>query len=530
MRRLALLIVAVAVAILGFYALSRNIDVAAVQRIDQDARLAVVLDRLKAAGRTGPVIFHGVAVIDPLQGRATPNQSVVVRDRKIDWIGPAEQTPAVEDALVIDGRGKYLSPGLADMHVHTQGLGEHILRIAAGVTTVREMDGFPWLLHLRDAVERDQTIGATMYVAGTIIADRPLDGYAVVVATPQQARDAVRAQRACGYSFVKVHNSLALPLFDAVAQEAARQGLDLVGHVPHDISLRHAIQSGRMRTLEHLKGFLIDQTLLPSAEDFGQALAGAEVWLTPTLYTRLDFAHGNDAAKLSLDPRMRFTPRAAREAWQAGATAPASNRVQLGTRFDETQRVVMRRLLMLHPRWLAGTDTAGYAFNIAGFALHDELRLMLAAGVPLADALRAATTNAAAAMRLTNFGRIAPGMRADVLLLAANPLEDLGAFDENDGVMARGRWFDRAALDSALAALSRIYDEATPIGFDEAYARRVAGGAEGAVATGHVLEARALASAAAALHNDGFAEAARRLERLVVAPPSGPCAATWPSR
>lgn len=513
----------------AYFNLALAADYEAVHRIDRDVRLADVLDRLKAHGRRGTIVFANVSIIDPVEARVIAAQSVVVRGSQIVWVGPSKSMPVVPGATMIEGNGKYLSPGLTDMHVHTQGVGEHILRLAAGVTGVREMVGFPWLLKLRNAIAQDRMIGATMYVAGTIIADQPLDGYAVVVATPKEARHVVRAQRACGYSFIKVHNSLALPLFDAVADETRRAGLDLVGHVPHNISLVHAIQSGRMRTLEHLKGFLIDQTLLPSAEDYRPALAGAEVWISPTLYGQIDYAYGEDAKRRLDDPRMRFVTHANREKWAKGLPAAGSEKVLLGETFKSTQAKVMARLLSLHPRWLAGTDAAGYAFNIAGFALLDELQLLHAAGVSVAEVIRAATSEAAAAMRQKDFGRIEPGTRADLVLLDGNPFESLDAYRAIVGVMARGAWMDRRALDEALSELATIYAERTPTSFSGTNAMRLARDAELRASRGHVFESFALMAAAHALRSVGHTGAALSLEKLTDITTSGACGAAWPN-
>src|ERR1700741_1211101 len=143
------------------------------------------------------------------------------------------------------------------MHVHTESLAEQLLRLAVGETSVRDMDGFPWMLKLRRAIESGRLLAPTPYLAGTIITSSPLSGYSVVVNTEDEARVTVRKEAACGYDFIKVHNILQQPLFDAVANEAQLVGMDLVGHIPHDISIDPALHIGHMRTVEHLKGFLV---------------------------------------------------------------------------------------------------------------------------------------------------------------------------------------------------------------------------------------------------------------------------------
>lgn len=504
-------------------------DIAAVQRLDQDLHMTVVMNSLRASSVTGRLAIVNVNLVDPVADAIVPAQTVVVAGERVEWVGAAAKTPSLKGVTIIDGAGRYLSPGLTDMHVHTEHMAQHLLRLATGVTSVRDMDGFPWLLNTRRAIESGAMIGATTYVAGTIIADQPLSGYAVVVHTPQEAREIVRKQAQCGYAFIKVHNSLAEPLFDAVADEARRMHLDLVGHVPHDISLQHAVQSGRMRTLEHLKGFLIDQTLLPSDEPFAPALQGAQVWLTPTLYGRVGNAYGAEARRLETDARQRYSPRARREEWHANVPAAGSNDAKSHDRLIATQAIVMKRLLPLNPRWLTGTDAAGYSFNIAGFSALDEMVLLHQAGISNAQVVRSATSEPAVAMRRTDeYGRIESGLRADLVLLSGNPLDDVAVYQANLGVVARGRWYDRSSLDAALEGVARIYDEPMMHSLDRATVKTLAVRTRDSVKIGFVFEDAALNAAADAFTRTGARAAAKMLRQLIAAPITGACAAMTP--
>lgn len=531
-RRAFLLNAPACVAVAGAVAIGAgpSVDLSSVERIASDVRIARTLDVLRDASPHGALIINNVHIVDPLTATATGDRSILIIGDDIAWVGRGGEAAPTRGAVSIDGTGLYAAPGLTDMHVHTQGMGEHLLRLAAGVTTVREMAGFPWLLRARDSIAGRRMIGASTYVAGTIIADYPLYGYAAVVDTAEAARQIVRNEAACGYSFIKVHNRLAQPLFDAVADEATRLGLDLIGHVPHDITIAHAVRRGRMRTLEHLKGFLIDQTLLPSAEDFREALGDAEVWITPTLYTRRQYVRGEEAARLRSDPRLRWAPRADREAWLRDEPAAGSERAQLGERFVSTQRIVMERLAPLAPRWLAGTDAAGYAYNLAGFAIHDEMALMHDAGVSIADTLRAATTQAASAMRQSHrFGRIDVNMRADIVLLSGNPLENIDAYRAPTGVVARGQWFTRERLATALDALATIYAEPALASFSSAQARRLAEDVQACEQRGVPLESMQLRAAARALLALGYRTPARVIEVAARAGWTGACAIETPS-
>jgi hypothetical protein len=537
MRGTAWIVTAAAVAAVLGYAGDRALrssrqqeraDELALERLDQDVRVTDVMRELASRGVSGPLAFVDVGVLDPETGTIAPGRTVFVRNGRFERVEARSAATGLGSFAVIDGAGEVLSPGLVDMHVHTERMAEHLLRLAAGVTSVRDMDGFPWHLRARAAVEAGAMVGATMYVAGTIIADQPLDGYAVVVRTEEAARQAVRDQAACGYSYVKVHNSLAPALFDAVAGEAARLHRDLVGHVPHEISLRHAIQTGHMRTLEHLKGFLLDRTLLPSEEPYAPAFARAEVWVTPTLYARLDGSYGDEARRLLADPRQRLSPRSRRDEWLATLPAAGSMRAKLHDRLVETQEIVMRRLLPLHPRWLVGTDAAGYPFNLAGFATLDELELLRQQGLSSAEVIRAATVEPAVALRREGeLGVVAAGRRADAVLLSASPLDDVAAFQSNLGVLARGRWYDARAITSALDAVARIYGEPLALG-DARDGDRLARTARERAGAGFVFDDDGLESAASALARRGLASAAETLRALVSQPKAGPCAATRP--
>jgi len=503
-------------------------DAAGVHWLAQEVEISRTLDALSAQAAYGFIVFRDVSVVDPIQGRSIAHRAVVVRDRKIAWTGDAKAAPDTDGAKIIDGRGLYLSPGLTDMHVHTVSLAEQVLRLAIGNTSVRDMDGFPWMLEMRRAVDGNALPAPTPYIAGTIIADQPLYGY-VVVHSEAEARQTVRNEAACGYDFIKVHNMLAQPLFDAVADEARRAGLDLVGHIPHHISIDHAVHSAGMRTLEHLKGFIQDWDLQVSPEDYAKALSGAEVWLTPTFYVNNEGAREMAAQKLLALPEMGYVALRKRERWAAPPDQDWQHNLKNQPLFDTAQPLAMARLLPLHPHWLAGTDAAQYPLQVAGFALLDELGQMEHYGIARPDVIRAATTEPAAAMRRNDFGQIKTGLRADLVLLGSDPFKDLRAYRDNRGVVLRGHWFARPSLDQALAQLAAI--EAEPdasFALSQTMAESVANAVEDLAKRHIALETSHVALAAAQLRNLHFAGEADRLDGLVSRLQAGPCRADTP--
>jgi hypothetical protein len=227
----------------------------ALHKVQQEIAVAGLLQSLHKAAPHGRIVFKNVHIIDPASGAVTSNQSVVVEDDRIVRVGdPSAASSQTSDTMVIDDHGRYLSPGLTDMHVHSSSAASWLLDLSNGVTGVRDMAGFPWLLKIRENVSAGRMQAPSLAVAGPLINAFALEGYAVAIRSPLEGRRTVRQQAACGYDFIKVWNVVSRPVFDAVAEQAHLEGMDLVGHVPQGIPIRHAAESG-MRTMEHLKGF-----------------------------------------------------------------------------------------------------------------------------------------------------------------------------------------------------------------------------------------------------------------------------------
>ena len=404
-----------------------------------EAALATYVEKLSRTYRPQPLAFRDITV----DGRVT---TVVVEDGVIRAIGGA--VPA--GAVIVDGRGKFLIPGLVDMHVHTNfSDGQYLLDLVNGVTSVREMNGSPSLLAQRAGTRENRFLFPNLYVAGQILATAPMSWYAKVVETPDAARAEVRAQHAAGYDFIKVHNVVARDVYTAICDEAKAVGLDVVGHIPHDTSVADAIACGQ-RTFEHFKGYINDRNLQLTGEDYVAVTRGAEVWNTPTFHNYRTHLRGDEAKRfVREEPAMRYVAGRLRTAWIEQADEPVKP-IQ-----HEVLRLSKKIFTDLRPigaRFLTGTDSGGgYPYHIRGFALHEELRVMASLGMTGDELLAAATIEAARAMRRTDFGQIAVGQRADLVVLRG-----AHAFDQIDGVMVRGIWLSRQTLDDILAELARI--------------------------------------------------------------------------
>lgn len=499
----------------------------ALHRLQQDVAAAALLEGLKGRALHGHVLLRDVHVVNPDTGAVTAKQAVLVSNRVIEWVGDDASAPSPPDSQIIHGQGRYLIPGLVDMHVHTNNAGDLLLDLSAGVTSVRDMAGFPWMLKLRDAVNTGAMLAPTLYIAGPLFNQFGLQGYAVTPIDAVDARRMVRQQAACGYDFIKVWNILPQPMFDAIAEEAHAMGMDLVGHVPQEISVRHAAEQG-MRTMEHLKGFLNDATLKLGDTDYAAVVGGPPVWITPTLYANRPRPHAEDARRLLADPHYQYVPLRRRLEWARSADRPESHSDVAMREAQPILAGIMTKLAAEHAHFLAGTDSANFRFQVRGFGLLEELALLHAAGLTTLQTLGAATHEPARAMRDPgSFGLIEKGMRADLVLLDANPLEDIRALTNNAGVMAHGWWLPRPDMDAALAGLAAIYaepDEAVAV--TDAASSALLAKAEAAAERGAVFATNEVTAAAEA---SGSASVAAALRNLAFIPTAGPCADIRPN-
>lgn len=425
------------------------------------------------AATGAPVVaFVGVSVLPLDSDRVLEDQTVVVRGDRIEAMGPKASTPVPADATQLDGRGRYLMPGLVDMHIHllpgegapTDLAGQQLsLLLANGITTARALVAPPSGLALRDRVARGEVAGPMLRVAGPSFHSKS-------VQSPEQARQRVREQKAAGYDLLKTHGGLSRETYDAMVSEAKAQGLRVSGHVTQEVGLLHALESGQQ--IEHLDGYLA--ALLPPGDttpveqvEFGPALAKmspariptlaeatkkAGIFNSPTLALFEIVASDGAVPELRSSRELRYVPSTAVDAWTKELlTGPLSQAPVSGKhRFLELRRQVLQGLHAAGTPLLVGSDSP-QLFMVPGFALHQEMEAMTAAGLPPLTVLQAATRNAAAYFGESDqWGSVAPGQRADLLLLNANPLQDVKLTRALVGVMVRGQWLPRTELDARL--------------------------------------------------------------------------------
>lgn len=429
------------------------------------------------------IAFVGVHVIPMTRdGAVLRDQTVLVRGERIAALGPREAVEVPAGALRIDGAGRWLMPGLADLHVHLEYFDDPdllTLFLAHGVTTVRNMDGRPYLLDWRDRVEAGELAGPTLVTAGPLLdGDPPLLPDNTVVKDAAEASAAVVAQAEAGYDFVKVYTNLSPEAWAAIVEAAEDRGLAVAGHVPREVGIDRVLGSGQA-SIEHLDGYddLIEADDSPFRDRWhwsklylampaeagkirraAERTAAAGVWSVPTLVEKEKIAPLEEMVGWLDRPEMRTLPPAAREAWDPRTWDPRRARL-LEDMDAETRETLARgrrnRLALvraLHEAGaglLVGTDTP-QPFVIPGLAVLEEIRLLIEAGLPPEAALAAATREAGRFLG-GGFGTVEPGRRADLLLLRGNPLEDPAALERPAGVLARGRWHPEAELQAWLS-------------------------------------------------------------------------------
>ena len=436
------------------------------------------------------IVITNVTVINPGTSSAQPGRTIVISGDRITSISASSAFPrrAEQTVRVIDGSGQFLLPGFWDMHVHSA-FGDWFpggrdiilpLFIVNGVTGVRDMGGdIPVLFGWRQEIAEGKAVGPRMVISGPMLDALLPEGKlrfpsSIAVTTPESAVAAVDNLKKQGVDFIKVQSVISHDAYLAAAAEAHRVGLQIVGHVPDKVRISETIAVGQ-KSIEHLMGsfegcstqeekFIAgngDLKLLLSTQDqkrcdaLIRSLAERHVWQCPTLA----WQRGGtllDQRDLKHDPLDKYVPAYWRDVtWKrfTDEMMPGLLHDPLELRkqyFAENLKMVGRQHRDGVP-YLAGTDTAPGVYIMPGFSLHDELANFVEAGFTPMESLQTATSNPAKFLEMEKaYGSIAAGKIADLVLLSANPLENIRNTQKISAVIANGRLFDRPALDRIL--------------------------------------------------------------------------------
>ncbi len=436
-----------------------------------------------------PVIaFIDVTVVPMDYDRVVEHQNVVIRGDRIASIGPTASTAVPPGATRVDARGKWLMPGLIDMHVHLNDEEDGALYVANGVTTIRNMWGFPETLKWRQEYRSGKQLGPTVYTTGPILDGKPpiwRDSKSIESAA--QADSEIAAEKAAGYDFVKVYSRLSPTAYAAILSAARKRAMRVVGHVPEAVGVLGVLDAGGQESIEHLTGYMaavqVDGSHAATITDWNekrralvanvdpakipvlaQKTRAAGVWNCVTLIVGERFSALQHRDSLMQLPEVKFVASEMLSEWD-----PAKDfRLQSATDKDFAamravtafQMRMTRALRDSGAKILLGTDTSN-PFVVAGFSAHEELALLVRAGLTPYEALQAGTANAADFLHQSaEVGRVRPGLRADLILVDRNPLLDVAATRQRSGVVLRGRWMPQSELVAALDGVAKL--RATP--------------------------------------------------------------------
>ncbi len=460
-----------------------------------------------SAPRMPTLAITHVTVIDATGAPTQQDMTLLTADQRITAVGPSGSTAIPRGAQILDATGKFLIPGLADMHVHLTGAGEPTgsrefiipLLLASGVTTVRDMGGnVEDLLRLRNEISSGIRLGPQISFTGSYLdGDPPAYQPSIVVKTPTEARAAVDRLAIEGVDFIKTQSRLDREAYFAIAEESKQRHIRFVGHVPDRVSAIEASQAGQA-SIEHLTGILLacsskedelrrarfvpdppnetpaqaharerawrrkllDTYSPQKAEALLHAFVTHGTWQVPTFPIMVHLGFVTPKTDLLHDPRMRYVPENVRKIWFQGVQAQLENcsdadfalREEIVTHSLE----IVGKMQAAGVRIMAGTDLA--APNVfPGSSLHDDLSFLVEAGLTPMQALQAATKNPAEFLgKLQTQGTIEQGKFADLLLLDANPLVGIHNTQKIRALILRGKLLDRTALDELLASEAKF--------------------------------------------------------------------------
>ena len=430
--------------------------------------------------RQQEIVFRSVNIIPMDWERIVENQTVVVKNGVISSIGDASRIKYSKDALVIEAKGKYLIPGLAEMHAHVppiddiEPMKEVVLLFAVkGVTTIRGMLGHPRHLELRSKLKSGEIIGPRFYTSGPSFSGG-------TVKTAASGSDMVRQQKQAGYDFLKLHPGLTKETFSAIAKTAKEVNIPFAGHVSYDVGVWTAIESG-YATIDHLDGFV--ESLVPGIENITEqqnglfamfssaqadttripklmnALREKNIWVVPTqALAERWFAPNKDAEELRKEPEMIYMQPNTLNSWVTSKKNLMSNpnyNAASVTRFISLRRKLIYECNRNGVGLLLGSD-APQVFDVPGFSVHHELQYMVDAGLTPYEALRTGTVNVARFLKRANdMGTIKKGAVSDLILLNGNPLAGIHQTKNIEGVMLGNRWLSKTYIESALKKLEK---------------------------------------------------------------------------
>lgn len=447
--------------------------------------VTILMAACASAPQSQPIAFINASVIPMDRERVLRDHTVVIKDGTIAAIGPSAEVKIPRGARRIDAKGRYLLPAFCDMHVHqVTAVWDMMLPpdarvpndkipyerflfpyIANGVTLVQELSATREDIELRNRIRDGELLGPRMILAPMI--DGPDKAWppplSTWVANPDEARAAVRRAKADGCDKIKAYSFLSRESYDALVDESNKLGMDVIGHVPMALSVEYVLDAGQklIAHSEELAKHAGGDYSAARIDAFANLLAQRGVWLVPTLTTtRSILEQFDDAANvLSRPEHVYYNDPLQKGVWNFVSQnlytpIPPEHRDRLRNDFEKFQLPLIRSLHQKGGKLLAGSDTMLPGL-VPGFALHRELRDLVDAGLTPYEALRTATINPYEYLGETDrAGTIARGKQSDLVLVDANPLEDIAATSKVSGVLIRGRWIGGEEIRTTMQTIA----------------------------------------------------------------------------
>ncbi|GAB3717080.1 amidohydrolase family protein [Spirosoma flavus] len=424
------------------------------------------------------IVFRSVNVIPMDRERVLENQMVVVKNGHITAMGNEGSVKFGKDALVVDAKGKYLTPGWAEIHAHVPPIDDIepmkevlLLYLTNGITTIRGMLGHPKHLELRDKINSGEILGPHFYATGPSFNGQ-------TVKTAERGAEMVREQKAAGYDFLKLHPGLTKETFPAIAKTAHEVGIPFVGHVSFNVGVWMAINAN-YSSIDHLDGFI--EAITPGSDtlveretgQFGawiayrtdesripklvNGLREHKIRVVPTQALAERWLSPMPAETYTKAPEMKYMKASDIQNW-TNAKNNYTNNPQFSK--DHAQKLIeIRRKLILACQkngveLLLGSD-APQVFNVPGFSIHHEMKYMVDAGLTPYEVLRSGTVNVASYLNHPDWGTIKVGNVSDLVLLNGNPLKDIGQTRNIEGVMMGNKWLSKEYIQATLKKLEK---------------------------------------------------------------------------
>jgi len=426
--------------------------------------IGVITAILCALPASADTLIRNVTAITMDKTKIIENAFVLISEDRIRYIGDVEPRFEMEPELIIDGTGKFLVPGLAEMHGHLPSSGVDaqqtkdtlFLYLAGGVTTVRGMLGDPVQFEMRDAIKAGEIAGPTLYLAAP-----SLNGN--TVSSPEDGAEKARRYHAAGYDLLKIHPGLTRAEYDAIATTANSLNMPFGGHVPADVGIERAFAVGQI-SLDHMDGYITwlgGDKRIWGAEDPKRAVYATKAsgtWIVPTQELFNTFYSGGHRGEpiaqqkleaLKARPENVYVPKAQSARWARTAKAARPNSTVIANR-----QALLKAFADAGVNIAMGSD-APQTYSVPGFSIWREIEVMVEAGLTPAQIMDIGTNAAGRYFKdKDTFGTITVGSRADLLLLDADPRLDAANLFKQAGVMAGGRWYSREMIDTRLADIA----------------------------------------------------------------------------